>query len=291
MSRIRSVHPGIWTDEDFVSLSIPARLFCIGLWGEADDYGVFEWKPLRLKMRLAPVDDIDAAVLLSELTRNKQIVSIWRGDKQYGAIKNFRKFQRPKNPSAPLIPMDQEINSIVGLPAGDIPPPALPQDEPGPAVIRPQMEDGGDKDDGDSANEREHITVTRKMLALMGVTLDDMKWFGSMARVEMWLARGWSAENLIYPAVTKMMLHRGSQGPPNGIGYIEKAIESYALQLAKPLPEIANVNGTRTQNAGRPTLDDQFAELDRLCAAGPGSLEPFGDTAGGIIIDQPGQRH
>lgn len=41
MSRIRSIHPGLWTDEAFVSLSPMARLFLMGLWNECDDMGSF----------------------------------------------------------------------------------------------------------------------------------------------------------------------------------------------------------------------------------------------------------
>jgi hypothetical protein len=38
-----------------------ARLFFMGLWNECDDYGSFEWSPLKLKMRLLPGDNADAA--------------------------------------------------------------------------------------------------------------------------------------------------------------------------------------------------------------------------------------
>ena len=67
MSRIRSVHPGLWTDEQFVSLSAFARLLVIGLWNECDDGGTFEWKPITLKMRLLPADNVDVASLLAEI--------------------------------------------------------------------------------------------------------------------------------------------------------------------------------------------------------------------------------
>jgi hypothetical protein len=49
MSRIRSIHPGFFADETFVMLSPLARLFWIGLLTEADDQGIFEWKPVTLK--------------------------------------------------------------------------------------------------------------------------------------------------------------------------------------------------------------------------------------------------
>lgn len=115
MARIRSIHPGLWTDDAFVSLSLPARLFLIGLWNEADDYGVFAWKPTTLKMRLAPADAVDAAALLDELVENEFIAKVVRPPKVWGVVRNFRVFQRPKNPSAPVVEIDAEIASLVGL--------------------------------------------------------------------------------------------------------------------------------------------------------------------------------
>ncbi|WP_337902405.1 hypothetical protein, partial [Mesomycoplasma ovipneumoniae] len=67
MSRIRSVHPGLWTDEAFVSLSGFARLLLIGVWTECDDKGVFAWSQLQLKMRILPADNVDTGELLAEL--------------------------------------------------------------------------------------------------------------------------------------------------------------------------------------------------------------------------------
>ena len=73
MARIRSIHPGQWTDEDFVSCSAFARLLAIALRNEADDQGVFEWKPISLKMKLFPADAIDINELLAELVTFSQI--------------------------------------------------------------------------------------------------------------------------------------------------------------------------------------------------------------------------
>ena len=67
MARIRSIHPGLWTDEAFVSLTPYSRLLFMGIWTECDDMGSFEWSPLKLKMRLLPADNIDAGELLAEL--------------------------------------------------------------------------------------------------------------------------------------------------------------------------------------------------------------------------------
>lgn len=116
MARIRSVHPALWTDESFVSVSPLARLFLIGLWNEADDNGIFQWKPLTLKMRLLPGDGVDAASLLEELEGTGAIMRYETDGKPFGAVRNFRKFQRPERPK-PVHPITPEIAQFVALDA------------------------------------------------------------------------------------------------------------------------------------------------------------------------------
>lgn len=98
MARIRSIHPGQWTDEAFVAVSPLARLLALGLRNEADDEGVFPWKPLTLKMRLLPADNADVAVLLAELEAANIVRKYEVDGVHYGAIRNFYLFQRPKFP-------------------------------------------------------------------------------------------------------------------------------------------------------------------------------------------------
>ena len=98
MARIRSIHPGQWTDEAFVAVSPLARLLALGLRNEADDEGVFPWKPLTLKMRLLPADNADVADLLAELEAANIVRKYEVGGSHYGAIRNFYLFQRPKFP-------------------------------------------------------------------------------------------------------------------------------------------------------------------------------------------------
>ena len=97
--RIRSVHPDQWTQESFVQCSPLARLLALGLRNEADDNGVFPWKPLQLKMRVLPGDACDIDALLGELT---EAGLIWRytiGEDAYGAIYDWASHQRPQRPS------------------------------------------------------------------------------------------------------------------------------------------------------------------------------------------------
>lgn len=99
MPRIRSVHPGLWNDENYVSLSFAARLFLIGILTDADDHGVFEWKPATLKMRLFPADNIDVGPLLEELVEANLVAKREHFGRSFGLIRNFCKWQRPKSPS------------------------------------------------------------------------------------------------------------------------------------------------------------------------------------------------
>ncbi|WP_192258629.1 hypothetical protein [Mesorhizobium caraganae] len=143
MSRIRSLHPGFFTDEQLVETSFEARLLCLGLGVEADDKGIFEWKPTTLKMRLFPVDNINVAELLAELVEAGAIMQYEINGRKYGAIRKFRKHQRPKTPND-IHPITPEVRNYVWLEPpvsemnGDEADPFPPKGEKSP-----QMEEGG----------------------------------------------------------------------------------------------------------------------------------------------------
>ena len=147
MSRIRSVHPGFFTDEELVSTSLGARLLFIGIGIEADDKGVFEWKPLTIKMRVFPADNLDVSELLAELVAAGAVQKYEMDGRQYGAIRNFRKFQRPKTPND-IHPAPADIRNYVGL-TDPISEPFLPKGEKSP-----QMEDGGGKREEEEEEEK-----------------------------------------------------------------------------------------------------------------------------------------
>jgi hypothetical protein len=169
MARIRSIHPGLWTDEAFVSVSSLARLLHIGIWNECDDMGAFEWKPITLKMRLLPIDNVDVPSLLEELTAANMVARYTVAGRDYGAVRNFGRYQRPKKPKS-TFPMTDEMRRYAASEAQSSEPdedeggsgsgPASTQETLVPkkaelkvvkavtvfpsAEIAPQMEDGGD---------------------------------------------------------------------------------------------------------------------------------------------------
>lgn len=65
--RIRSVKPDFWTDPAVVALPAISRLFFIGSWNFADDYGVLKDDPERLRLQILPSDPVDAVAIVGEL--------------------------------------------------------------------------------------------------------------------------------------------------------------------------------------------------------------------------------
>ena len=113
MARIRSVHPGLFTDESFVSVSMPARMLAIGIWTECDDQGAFAWKPITLKMKLMAADAVDVAALMEELRAAGIVMSYDVGGKRYGLVRNFCKYQRPKKPNS-VYPIPADLKAYAG---------------------------------------------------------------------------------------------------------------------------------------------------------------------------------
>ena len=233
MSRIRSVHPGFFTDEDLVSVSFAARLLFIGLGVEADDKGVFEWKPLTIKMRIFPADNVDAAALLAELETIGAIKSYDVAGKKYGAIRNFRRFQKPKTPND-IYPAPREILAFVGLVSemdeGDEPSfPPKGETFPQNGEIAPQMEDGGGN--SSSVSNETALIDPEKVMFDSGVAL-----LASCGKSE-GAARSWlgKAKKQYGPEAVITMIGRAKrEGTPDPIAFMEGGLRAAARARASP---------------------------------------------------------
>jgi len=148
MPRIRSVHPGFFTDDAFCELCEAAQIFYIGILTECDDQGMFEWKPGQLKRRLRSGKDGDVTPLLEELVRLNCIRRVEIAGREYGAVRNFRKYQRPKKPNA-VHPINDELRTYVALSVASSEP---EDDEAGEqAELGLQREEGGGRRKGKSS--------------------------------------------------------------------------------------------------------------------------------------------
>lgn len=114
MARIRSIHPGLATDEAFMLMSAFAKAAWPLLWGECDDQGIFEWKPVVLKARLLPADLIAFEDILEEWVRLGTLMRYEINGRSYGAVRNFVRFQRPKKPKD-THPSTESVRKWVGF--------------------------------------------------------------------------------------------------------------------------------------------------------------------------------
>lgn len=102
MARIRSIHPEQWTDDKFVSCSMEARLLALGGRNMADDNGIFEWNPVKVKMTVFPADSFspdEVSAFMDELVSTSQVMRFEVSGREYGMVRNFQRFQSPRYPS------------------------------------------------------------------------------------------------------------------------------------------------------------------------------------------------
>lgn len=103
MARIRTIKPEFWTDGAVVSLSPLARLFFIGTWNFAMcDQGHLPDDPIRLKLQILPMDDVDPKTLINELIEAGRLVRLEAADgRAYLHIRRFTDHQKVEKRWAP----------------------------------------------------------------------------------------------------------------------------------------------------------------------------------------------
>jgi hypothetical protein len=143
MARIRSVHPGLFTDDAFVQLSDAAQVFLIGLWTECDDQGAFEWNPVKLRLKLRGIKDGSVEPILEELEACDCIKSYRYNGKQYGLVRNFQKWQKPKKPNSTYV-IPAEFRTYVNPPKRNTEPVENCDDDQDHQVT-PEFPTGGEK--------------------------------------------------------------------------------------------------------------------------------------------------
>jgi hypothetical protein len=116
MPRIRSIKPQFWLDENLGGIPRDARLLYIGLWNLADDQGVFEWRPARIKVQLFPYDaDVTSKEIegwLELLLGTEDIAKFEFDGRIFGYIRSFLEHQDIKKPSKwTFAPVPQELGS------------------------------------------------------------------------------------------------------------------------------------------------------------------------------------
>lgn len=104
MARIRTIKPEFWEDEKIGKLPIPCRLFFIGCWNFADDYGVIKGNAALLKSQIFPYDEnlrvSEIKKWLNALVEARMLIPIILDDENkrpaeesYYLIRTFRSHQ------------------------------------------------------------------------------------------------------------------------------------------------------------------------------------------------------
>ena len=94
MSRIRSIKPEFFLDEELAELSPLTRLLFVGLWTLADCEGRLEDRPKRIRAQLHPYDDGDTDAMLQALHDARFIKRYSVNGVRYLEIRSFKKHQR-----------------------------------------------------------------------------------------------------------------------------------------------------------------------------------------------------
>ena len=152
MSRIRTIKPDFWRDEELSGVSAEAALLAIGLLNHADDEGYFNANPKLIESDVFPLRELSCSttVLITELSEIGYLELFKGADgKQYGRIRNFAKHQviNKKNTSkikhlhhieadsrsptvALLVGMEGNGRVIEGSAEGATPPVVIPFEKP-----------------------------------------------------------------------------------------------------------------------------------------------------------------
>lgn len=141
-----------------MSMSMTAKAAWPLLWTECDDHGIFEWKPIVLKARIFPADNVDFSAILDEYEKLGCIKRREIDGKPYGLVRNFCRYQRPKNPSYRYT-LPEDETEYVGLKVSNTP--GLPQGNPSPTEKAPQMKEEGGRREEEGGKESNSLRSLR----------------------------------------------------------------------------------------------------------------------------------
>lgn len=104
MSRQRTIHPVIWSSEDFTSLDHAGRLLFIALFSLADDEGRGKAAPPLLAGTVFPGESRDVTSLLALMAGRGMVILYTADGYSYYQLTGWKKYQRPERPLPSRIP-------------------------------------------------------------------------------------------------------------------------------------------------------------------------------------------
>jgi hypothetical protein len=117
MARLRTVKPGLFTNDLLAEIEPLGRLLFIGLWCIADREGRLEDRPRRIKAEVLPYDNADIDALLAALVAHGFIVRYAAHGDRFIAVCNFTKHQNPHVKEAPSTIPAPDMHDASTVPA------------------------------------------------------------------------------------------------------------------------------------------------------------------------------
>ena len=93
--RARNIKPGFFTSDQVAENDFAGRLLFIGMWLMADCNGNLEYRPMKIKATIFPLDNVDVKKLTINLEKSGLIKSYSADGKSYINIPKFLKHQNP----------------------------------------------------------------------------------------------------------------------------------------------------------------------------------------------------
>lgn len=224
MARIRSIHPGLTTDEAYMTMSMACKAAWPLMWTECDDRGIFEWKPIVLKARIFPADAVDFVKILSEMESLGCIRRYEIDGKSFGAVKNFCQYQRPKHPSYRYPTTGVDLDFIAFREAEpDNLHPGLPPPSHRPTENPPQMEDG-EKDEEDKRDTNVSLPDAIAPFVAIKIERDRIKRVEIRARQEL-LGTDWNTFAAKYELQQIGIIDPGSKRDRGSMAFVKSGRE------------------------------------------------------------------
>src|SRR5437870_11173996 len=114
--RKRMIDPEFWQDTLIGSLPVSVRLLYIGTWNCADDAGLLELDPMRIKLAVFPRDDRirvpDVAKWLGQLVLVGRLLEYEVEDRRYAVVARFHRYQRVDHPTKSRLPRPPEATLL-----------------------------------------------------------------------------------------------------------------------------------------------------------------------------------
>ncbi|GAI65612.1 unnamed protein product [marine sediment metagenome] len=143
MPRRRMIDPDFWDDSRVKALSVPERLFLVGMISHADDKGRLLADPAYLRSKIFPYDDFTLEEIKTMrdhiIEANPNVQLYINNGEEYIAFRKWTRYQKPSHPQPSKLPEPPKLQEAVQEQNQE---PVQEQDQPQTRTIPSQVRSG-----------------------------------------------------------------------------------------------------------------------------------------------------